>query len=134
MCQVVQSLVSCVRYQGLTVTFFLLISLLFKVECDPICKIIWLKDEDIINAGDDEYEVEEYTIEEDVNANQFKSVSSKLIWNLEYFSDLRLNNQDLNFTISCGVGDSDIGVAIFSKTEVTIECTVMSHVGILKNI
>jgi len=96
-------------------------SLLCQVECDPICKIIWFKDEDTINPEDDGYEVKEYIIEEDFNANQFKSVSSKLLWNMDHFTDLRLDPYDLNFTISCGVADTDISVAIFSKTEVTIE-------------
>jgi len=97
------------------------LSLLCQVECVPLCKIKWLRNEEIINENDSKYTITEEIIEEDLNTNQFKLVSSKLFWNLENFPTEKLDHNELNFTISCEAAETDVGLAISSTTHITVE-------------
>ena len=54
-----------------------------QVECTTLCKIQWMKNEELIDGDDERYRIEEKLIPEDLDANQFQSVVSKLSWNLE---------------------------------------------------
>eukprot|EP00092_Neocalanus_flemingeri_P009188 GFUD01009889.1.p1 GENE.GFUD01009889.1~~GFUD01009889.1.p1 ORF type:complete len:1498 (+),score=504.87 GFUD01009889.1:68-4561(+) len=92
-----------------------------EVECFPLCSIQWMKDDEVITLDDDRYFIEEEITPEDVEANQFQSVSSKLSWNLENLPDNKLDHDDLNFTVSCFVEETEIGAGISSSTEIEIE-------------
>ena len=81
-----------------------------------------MKDDELITEDDDKYVIQETVIPEDLDTNKFTSVSSKLSWNLENFSENKLDHSELNFTISCQVDENDIGQAISSKTQITVEC------------
>ena len=77
-------------------------------DCFPLCTIILFKNNKIITAG-------EY-----LDSNTFPSVLSKLSWNLENFPDNKLDQNELNFTISCKVDENDIGQAISSTSHIIV--------------
>ena len=81
-----------------------------------------MKDDEVITLDDERYFIEETITPEDIEANQFQSVSSKLSWNLENLPDNKLDHDELNFTVSCFVEETDLGAAISSYTHIDIEC------------
>ena len=81
-----------------------------------------MKDDEVITLDDERYFIEETITPEDIESNQFQSVSSKLSWNLENLPDNKLDHDELNFTVSCFVEETDLGAAISSYTNIEIEC------------
>jgi len=92
-----------------------------KVECFPLCSIQWVKNSDVISSNDDRFTIEESIIPEDVDANQFQSVISKLSWNLENTANNKLDHEELNFTVSCFVEETDVHAGISSSSEIQVE-------------
>jgi len=92
-----------------------------QVECFPSCSIEWMKNEELIASDDDRFIIEESVIEEDVDANQFQSVISKLSWNLDSTANNKLDHDELNFTVSCFVQETDTDEEILSLTQVQVE-------------
>ena len=81
-----------------------------------------MKNEELIASDDDRFIIEESVIEEDVDANQFQSVISKLSWNLDSTANNKLDHDELNFTVSCFVQETDTDEEILSLTQVQVEC------------
>ena len=96
----------------------------FQVECFPLCRIQWVKNSDVISIDDDRFTIEESIIPEDVDSNQFQSVISKLSWNLENTSNNKLDHEELNFTVSCFVEETDAHAGISSSSEIQVECKI----------
>jgi len=92
-----------------------------QVECFPSCSIEWMKNNEVITSDDDRFIIEESIIEEDVDANQFQSVISKLSWNLDSTANNKLDHDELNFTVSCFVKETDTDEEILSLTQVQVE-------------
>ena len=91
-----------------------------KVECSPLCSIKWMKNEELITIDIDKYNIEEAVIPENIDKNQFQSVISKLSWNLENLVDNKLDHNELNFTISCFVEETEIS----SLSQIEVECKI----------
>ena len=81
-----------------------------------------MKNSNVISSDDDRFTIEESIIPEDVNANQFQSVISKLSWNLDSTANNKLDHDELNFTVSCFVKETDTDEEILSLTQVQVEC------------
>merc|ERR1711892_954381 len=97
------------------------LSLMCQVECAPFCSIVWLKNDEIISDDEDIYSIEESVVPENIETNTFASVLSRLSWNLENFPENKLDHNELNFTISCQVDENDIGLAVSSTSQITVE-------------
>ena len=96
------------------------------MECAPLCTIEWLKNDEIIAGDDILYTIEENIVPENPDTNMFTSVLSRLSWNLENFPGNKLDHNELNFTISCQVDESDIGLSLSSTSLITVECEFYS--------
>ena len=97
----------------------------FQVECSPFCSIQWMKDDEVITLDNERYFIEETITPEDIEANQFQSVSSKLSWNLENLPDNKLDHDELNFTVSCFVEETDTEEGILSSSQIEVECKIV---------
>ena len=95
-----------------------------KVECSPLCSIKWRKNEVFIAIDDDEYKIEEEVIPEDIDNNHFQSLISKLSWNSENLADKKVDHNELNFTISCFVEETETQVGISSSSKIEVECKI----------
>jgi len=92
-----------------------------QVECFPSCSIEWAKNEEVITRDDDRFIIEESIVPEDVDANQFQSVISKLSWNLENAANNKLDHDELNFTVSCFTKETDTFEGILSSSLIQVE-------------
>merc|ERR1712106_418553 len=83
--------------------------------------IQWMKNEDLIDSDDERFTIEETVVPEDVDADQFQSVVSKLSWNLENLANNKLDHDELNFTVSCLVEETETEEGILSSSQIEVE-------------
>jgi len=93
-------------------------SLQCQVECSPFCNLFWKKNDELIDLDNDQYFIEESFTQEDIETNQFSFTSSKISWNLDTHP---LDHNEQNFTVSCSVEETAVGVSISSSTAIEIE-------------
>ena len=88
------------------------------MECDPLCDLLWLREEGTIEADDEMFEIIEEVLPEDPDNNVFVSVRSTLIKR----ANMTFDPETTNFTISCQVSGHQLGDSISSSMSVVVEC------------
>ena len=89
-----------------------------QVECDPLCDLLWLREDVAIEAEDEMFEIIEEVLPEDPDNNVFVSVRSTL----RKRANMTFNLETTNFTISCQVSGHQFGDSISSSLSVLVEC------------
>ena len=93
-----------------------------------VCSIDWKINDQILDLDDPKFTIEYEIQSSNMDINKFEGIKSKLAWNLEQFEDERLNHDEENFTVSCGVKgfmmDDDLW-DIESTTVVKVQCKLL---------
>ena len=89
-----------------------------QVECDPLCDLLWLRDDLAIQAEDEMFEITEEVLPEDPDSNVFVSVRSTL----RKRANITFDHEKTNVTISCQVSGHQFGDSISSSMSVLVEC------------
>ena len=100
------------------------ISLSCQVECKPICTIFWLKDGAPIGDDDARYSMSHMEWEKNYAKNDFQSVSSTLVFNIEKWrADGQLNRVIDNANYTCQSQGNLVGnEGVKSTTYFRVEC------------
>ena len=100
------------------------ISLSCQVECKPICTIFWLKDGTPIGDDDVRYSMSHMEWEKNYAKNDFQSVSSTLVFNIEKWrADGQLNRVIDNANYTCQSQGNLVGnEGVKSTTYFRVEC------------
>nr|XP_022900084.1 uncharacterized protein LOC111413372 isoform X2 [Onthophagus taurus] len=109
-----------IPYQGIPVSSEN-ISLTCRVECFPLCKIHWYKDRVKIGADDNKYRIKEIFHPPDTNKNDFESVESTLIWNLQNWPGKQLNKTAPNSNYTCQSTRNEAGFGVNSTMEIAVD-------------
>ncbi|XP_059086621.1 hemicentin-1-like isoform X5 [Tigriopus californicus] len=72
-----------------------------QVECSPLCDIFWLKDGIPIGEDDERFSINTTLVEADLAKNDFESVRSTLIWNIENWPGAKLDRVIDNANYTC---------------------------------
>lgn len=88
-----------------------------QVECDPVCDVVWLKDDLVVEAEDEMFEIIEEVVPEDFDNNVFMSVKSTI----RKHSNISFDRTETNLTFSCQVSDHQFGDFISSSSLVFIQ-------------
>ena len=83
------------------------------MECDPLCDLLWLREEGTIEADDEMFEIIEEVLPEDPDNNVFVSVRSTIIKR----ANMTFDPETTNFTISCQVSGHQFGDSISSACQ-----------------
>ena len=100
------------------------ISLSCQVECKPICTIFWLKDGAPIGDDDMRYSMSHKEWEKNYAKNDFQSVSSTLVFNIEKWrANGQLNRVIDNANYTCQSRGTLVGnEGVKSTTYFRVEC------------
>ena len=100
------------------------ISLSCQVECKPICTIFWLKDGAPIGDDNERYSMSHVEWEKNYAKNDFQSVSSTLVFNIEKWrADGQLNRVIDNANYTCQSQGNLVGnEGVKSTTYFRVEC------------
>lgn len=99
------------------------INLTCRVECSPICSILWLKNGQRLETGSHaRYYVMDTVIPPDTRTNDFESVQSTLFWNMTTWPGgvLDRNSDTANYT--CYSTGNAVGQGVKSQTVFGVEC------------
>ena len=97
------------------------VSLLCQVECSPLCDILWLKDGVPITDNSDYFTIRTRQVPPNYSKNDFESVKSMLVWNLENWPQGRLNRKEDNTNYSCKSSSNGVGQGVSSATHFRVE-------------
>ncbi|XP_060519272.1 titin isoform X2 [Cylas formicarius] len=98
------------------------INLTCRVECFPLCNIVWRKDGRIINAANDPlYDNRIIIHPPDRQKNFFESIESTLIWNMTAWPGGKLNKTAPNANYSCQSESNDSGPGVESMIEIAVD-------------
>lgn len=118
------------------------LELVCHVQCDPICQIEWLRNNEpldlrrqaeSLNSNYVTYQVKNSVMDENVDANQFKSVHSKLIMQFQDSSSSSLRRIDRDKTLerrallngsnyTCQSSPNSMGAPVRSTTKFVVQC------------
>ena len=100
------------------------ISLSCQVECKPLCRIFWLKDGAPIGDDDVSYSMTHMEWEKNYAKNDFQSVSSTLVFNIEKWrANGQLNRVIDNANYTCQSRGNLVGnEGVKSTTYFRVEC------------
>jgi len=107
-------------YTGFTATSAN-VSLLCQVECSPLCDILWLKDGVPITDNSDYFTIRTRQVPPNYSKNDFESVKSMLLWNLENWPHGKLNRNEDNTNYSCKSSSNEVGKGVSSATHFRVE-------------
>ncbi|XP_018570714.1 titin, partial [Anoplophora glabripennis] len=98
------------------------INLTCKVECYPECSIIWKKDGIILNTDENSlYSVKTTKLPPDYRKNDFESINSTLIWNMDRWPEKQLNKSSPNSHYSCESMNNSLGLGVNSTIEIAVD-------------
>lgn len=91
-----------------------------RVECEPLCEVRWLRDEDPI-SNSELYIIRNKIIPEDVMNNRFRSVTSNLQFNMTAWPGRRLERDRDRANYTCYTTDNSVGDAVSSSMQFVVE-------------
>ena len=94
-----------------------------QVECDPLCDLLWLREDVAIEAEDEMFEIIEEVLPEDPDNNVFVSVRSTL----RKRANVTFVHEMTNFTLSCQVSGHQFGESLSSSMSVLVECKCLLY-------
>ncbi|KAL1502354.1 hypothetical protein ABEB36_007505 [Hypothenemus hampei] len=98
------------------------INLTCRVECSPLCNIIWKKNGRIIDFNNSRLYYNKTVIHEpDRQKNIFESVESTLIWNMTAWPGNKLNRTAPNSNYTCQSESNQIGPGVSSTIEIAVD-------------
>ncbi|XP_044766559.1 uncharacterized protein LOC123322654 isoform X3 [Coccinella septempunctata] len=98
------------------------ISLTCRVECWPVCSIVWLIDGKPLDKNTSSlYYVRTEIYPSDVKKNDFESVESTLIWNLTAWPHHQLDKSAPNTNYTCRSYANGVGAGVVSTSEVAVD-------------
>ncbi|XP_066154008.1 uncharacterized protein nrm [Euwallacea fornicatus] len=98
------------------------INLTCRVECSPLCSIIWKKNGRIIDFKKNLLYYNKTVIHEpDLRKNIFESVESTLIWNMTAWPGNKLNRTASNSNYTCQSESNQIGPGVSSTIEIAVD-------------
>lgn len=97
------------------------VSLVCQVESSPTREIQWFKDGIPIEGNSDQYTIHSREIPPNFSTNDFESVTSTLIWNLENWPAGRLDRNLDNSNYSCQSLSNEVGGGVSSTTYFRVE-------------
>ena len=97
------------------------VSLLCQVECSPLCDILWLKDGVPITDNSDYFSIRTRQVPPNYSKNDFESVKSMLVWNLENWPQGKLSRSEDNSNFTCKSSSNGIGPGVSSATHFRVE-------------
>ncbi|XP_030767914.1 hemicentin-1 isoform X2 [Sitophilus oryzae] len=99
------------------------INLTCRVECFPLCNIIWKKNGRILefNERNKLYYNKTVIHPPDLQKNIFESIESTLIWNMTARPGQRLNRTDPNSNYTCQSESNQIGPGVSSTIEIAVD-------------
>ena len=122
-CQRIPSLAKPVRYRQSQQSSAQIFSLCSQVECDPLCDLLWTREDVPIETDDEMFEIIEEVLPEDPDNNVFTSVRSTL----RKRANITFDHEETNLTISCQVSDHQVGDSISSSMSVLVECKCLLY-------
>ncbi|XP_050315809.1 uncharacterized protein LOC126750284 isoform X2 [Anthonomus grandis grandis] len=98
------------------------INLTCRVECSPLCKIVWKKNGKLIDFDNDPLYYNKTVIHEpDLQKNMFESIESTLIWNMTAWPGNKLNRTAPNTNYTCQSESNQIGPGVSSTIEIAVD-------------
>ena len=97
------------------------VSLTCRVECSPLCRIIWQKNGVTLDDSDI-YHIHSHVLPEDPMTNDFQSIVSTLTWNMSNWPSGQLDRLHDNANYSCHSTGNNIGIGVSSSTYFKVEC------------
>ncbi|XP_076265082.1 neuromusculin isoform X4 [Rhynchophorus ferrugineus] len=99
------------------------INLTCRVECFPLCNIIWKKNGRILefNERNTLYYNKTVIHPPDLQKNIFESIESTLIWNMTARPGQKLNRTDPNSNYTCQSESNQIGPGVSSTIEIAVD-------------
>ncbi|CAG0881271.1 unnamed protein product [Darwinula stevensoni] len=89
-----------------------------RVECSPLCTVMWLKNEVLVKDGEGGYSIKTNVLPPDPATNDFESVLSTLSWNMNV-DIVGSRDQEANYT--CRSTGNGIGPGVTSTTYFHVE-------------
>ena len=107
-------------------------SLSCQVECKPLCRIVWLKDGAPIGDDDVRYSMSHVEWPENYAKNDFQSVSSMLVFNIEKWrAGGQLNRVIDNANYTCQSTGNLVGSeGVRSTTYFRVECKCNAYLTV----
>ncbi|KAG7188874.1 hypothetical protein KM043_008480 [Ampulex compressa] len=98
------------------------VSITCWVECAPICNITWLKNNATMDFDNtDRYSLSNTYHPPDPRTNDFESIQSVLVWNLNAWPDGQLDRTEDNVNFTCLSSGNGIGPGVNSSTHFRVE-------------
>lgn len=97
------------------------VSLICQVESSPTREIQWFKDGIPIRGNTDQFTIHSLENPPNYSTNDFESVTSTLIWNLENWPSGRLDRNRDNSNYSCQSLSNEVGGGVSSTTYFRVE-------------
>ncbi|KAI4471623.1 b-cell receptor cd22 [Holotrichia oblita] len=97
------------------------ISFTCRIECSPICNISWLKNGLQIPKNDPQYSFKETTYPPDPKKNDFESIESTLIFNMDQWPGKQLDKTAQNTVYTCQSSSNGIGSPASSDALVAVD-------------
>jgi hypothetical protein len=91
------------------------VSLSCRVECSPLCRIIWQKNGMTLDDSD-LYHIHSRVLPQDPMTNDFQSIVSTLAWNMSNWPGGQLDRLHDNANYSCHSTGNNIGIGVSSST------------------
>ncbi|XP_063910375.1 titin-like [Zophobas morio] len=109
------------------------VSLTCRIECYPLCNILWYKDDKKIDIDNPLYYLKNDTLPANYGTNDFESVESTLVWNLKNWPNQRLIKNDSQSQYSCKSDTSfgDVESATYFAVEYAPENITLSTKTVL---
>ncbi|KAH1018820.1 hypothetical protein HUJ05_006512 [Dendroctonus ponderosae] len=98
------------------------INLTCRVECSPLCSIIWKRNGRIIDFNNKPlYYNQTIKHDPDLQKNIFESIESTLIWNMTAWPGNKLNRTAPNSNYTCQSESNQIGPGVSSTIEIAVD-------------
>ncbi|XP_039278812.1 uncharacterized protein LOC111055569 [Nilaparvata lugens] len=97
------------------------ISISCRVECSPICSIVWTKNGRVIDQANTRYSVQTSILRPDTRTNDFESVHSTLMWNMSAWPGNQLDRIHDNSNYTCQSTGNAVGPGVKSTTIFGVE-------------
>ncbi|CAH0547572.1 unnamed protein product, partial [Brassicogethes aeneus] len=98
------------------------INLTCRVECSPLCSIVWLKDGKHLDTNSNPlYYLSTVLYPPDLQKNDFESIESTLVWNMTGWPGNKLNKTSYNSHYTCKSHGNQYGNGVNSTIEIAVD-------------